>query len=121
MQPSLFEDTDPTPTPQAIKPETMARAADPDTSHSAARGVTESGTAATQRERVLTVVNTRPGLTSDEIAEELGVSRYLPARRLPELERQDLVLRGKARPSRVTGRPGITWWPAGTPAERLAA
>lgn len=93
----------------------MARATDPDTSHEAAAEVTASGVAHAQRAAVLEAVRRQPGGTSDELADAMGASRYTPARRLIELERAGLVARGGARPSKLTGRNGLTWWPATVP------
>jgi hypothetical protein len=109
-QATLFDE----PTAPAISPRAMARESDPDTSHEAAQHVTASGAAAHQRQRVLALVRAQPGLTSDELAVAAGMLRQVPARRLPELERLGLVRRGQVRPSRVTGRNGLTWWPIHT-------
>lgn len=95
---------------RAIPSHTMARTTDDATSHAAAEEVTASGIAADQRRRVLAAVVAQPGLTSDEIAQAAGMQRHQPARRLSELERLGLVRRGEARPSRVTGRAGLTWY-----------
>ena len=92
---------------------TRARATDPETSHAAAEEVRASGAALAQRAAVLAAVRSAPGLTSDELADEIGADRHMPARRLIELERGGLVRRGSARPSRLTNRAGLTWWPTG--------
>lgn len=91
----------------------MARATDPDTSHDAAREHVASGRNTAQRAAVLAAVRASPGLTSDELAAWMGISRFIPARRLPELERAGLLRRGPARLSRVGGRRGITWFAGG--------
>ena len=59
---------------------------------------------------MLAGVRGHPGLTSDELAEAVGMQRHQPARRLPELERMGLVRKGEARPSRLSGRRGVTWF-----------
>lgn len=88
----------------------MARHTDPESSHAAAREVTASGLAESQRQVCLSILKLSPhGLTSDEIAEIAEISRHIPARRLSELERRGLVIRGEQRASRVTGRLGVTW------------
>lgn len=89
----------------------MARRTDPATSHEAARAHVASGATVKQRTAVLAAVRAAPGLTSDELAAEMGVSRYLTARRCPELERLGLIQRGPARLSRIGRRIGITWFP----------
>ena len=107
---SLFDDAHDD--PPAVAAHTMARASDPSTSHAAAAEVTASGVAAAQRAKVLAVVVAQPGLCSDEIAQAAGLQRHASGRRCPELERLGLVRKGAARPSRITGRSCVTWWPA---------
>lgn len=88
----------------------MSRSTDPVTSHEAAEEHVTSGANATQRRIVLEILRLLDGSTSDELAEAMKISRYIPARRLPELERSNLVKRGEPRKSKVTGRRGVTWW-----------
>ncbi len=88
----------------------LARATDPVTSHEAAEEHVESGRNATQRAIVLEILGVLDGSTSGGLAAAMGVSRYLTARRLPELEEAGSVRRGEPRPSQVTGRRGVTWW-----------
>lgn len=90
--------------------EHMSRATDPDTSNQAAAEMIATGAAQQQRDRVFAVLMETDGLTSDEIAQRSGMQRHQPARRLPEMERLGLVVRGLKRASKVTGRDGITWW-----------
>jgi hypothetical protein len=113
-QPSLFPDPDdefPAPDFAAVEARTLARASDPASSHAAAAEVVASGAAAAQRARVLRALVAEPGLTSDEIAAATGMERHQPARRCPELETLGLIRRGEIRPSRLTGRGGVTWYP----------
>jgi hypothetical protein len=113
-QPSLFPDPDdefPAPDFAAVEARTLARASDPASSHAAAAEVVASGAAAAQRARVLACLRSTPGLCSDEIAAASGLQRHAAARRCPELERLQLVRRGPMRPSRLTGRMCLSWWP----------
>lgn len=89
----------------------IARRRDPETSKLAARRVTQSGERASQQQRILNLVNQRPGHTSAEIAHFLGMDRHIPARRLSELERQGLLRRGGKRDCQQTLNPSLTWWP----------
>jgi hypothetical protein len=66
----------------------------------------------TQKEEVLQRVRALPGLTSAEIARVMRVSRYIPGRRLPDLAREGLVVRGPVRECEAHGGPAVTWWPA---------
>lgn len=91
----------------------MARVSDPVTSHEAAKEHVDSGRNATQRAIVYEILQLLDGSTSDELASAMKVSRYIPARRLPELEDDGLVRRGDPRKSKITGRRGVTWWCAG--------
>lgn len=72
-------------------------------------------TIAAQQLAVLRLVRARPGMTSAElgqIADMLGGDgRFICARRLPELARMGLVVRGAARKCAVNGTKAITWWP----------
>lgn len=91
-----------------IPPHEMSRRTDPHTSHEAARKVTRSGKAATQRDLVLKAVS-HGAATSAEIAEDAGIDRYIAARRLPELRRLNMVINGLPRMCRVTGNKSQTW------------
>ena len=88
-----------------------ARRADPETSHAAAREVTESGAAAKQAKAVWWVLQTFGGpLTSAEVAAKHStLDRYQAARRLPELRAAGWVKNGEARTCSVTGRKALTW------------
>ena len=88
----------------------LSRATDPVTSKEAAEEHVESGRNETQRGVVLDILALMDGSTSDELAEAMKISRYIPARRLPELERDGKVRRGEPRKSTVTGRRSLTGW-----------
>ena len=81
-----------------------ARRTDPDSSHEAADRAERSGAIRKQIIQVLDLVKAFPGLTSKQLAVVGHIDRYIPARRLVELERMGLVFRGN--------RPGqIQWYP----------
>lgn len=88
-----------------------ARATDPGTSHEAARHVVNSGLQADQQAVALAAVRQVPGLTSNELASQTVLDRYMLARRLPELEEAGLVWRGPKKPCEISGRSACTWWP----------
>lgn len=91
-------------------PATLARSTDPESSQDAAEATTRSGRAAGQRRAVLAALCVEDGATSAELAERMNVSRYMPARRLPELERLGYVRRGEARICAAHGTKALTWW-----------
>jgi CRP-like cAMP-binding protein len=88
-----------------------ARNTDPATSHRAANRVEASRAAEAMRLRCFRVVCEQPGLTSAEVGSELGVDRYTPARRLPELRDDGLVRNGTVRSCNLVGSPCMTWYP----------
>lgn len=87
----------------------VARRTDPATSHAAAARVTADGSRAVQTAACLDAVRRWPGCTSAELAVRMGVSRYMPARRLPELRSAGKVANGVARECSVTRRAALTW------------
>lgn len=89
----------------------IARRTDPLTSHEAAADITESGVRGRQMADVLTAVKRYPGRTSAELGSVSRFDRWVAARRLPELEKKGLVVRGEARKCRITSKRSITWWP----------
>lgn len=89
-----------------------ARATDPESSHLAAEGVTANGQRGAQQQAVLAAVRRWPGLTSAELAQRMGVSRYVPGRRLSELETAQKVRKGEIRRCAIGNRSAVTWWPA---------
>jgi len=88
-----------------------SRATDPATSAAAGRAIETSGAASNQRTLCLAAVMREPGRTSAELAAELGVDRYTPSRRLPELRQSGKVRNGAARVCNVTGNRSLTWYP----------
>ena len=90
-------------------PAFMARRTDPITSVQAARHMIESGKLTDQQRKALDLVKRFPNCTSDELATKGGLDRYQIARRLPELQRKGLIIRGSERRSTVGGRFGTTW------------
>ena len=92
----------------------VARYADPETSHRAAREVSQDGSRARQQNLCLGAVKRWPGLSSAELAERMGCSRFMPARRLPECRAAALLENGPARKCAVTRRLALTWWIRGT-------
>ena len=92
--------------------------ADPLTSYIAAEKLAKSGKWAKQKQEVYdalkeaTKAYTR-GATSAEVGTFMeGInSRFVAARRLPELEKDGLVVRSDSRQCCVTGNPSGTWKP----------
>lgn len=91
----------------------IARDSDPESSHEAAREITQSGARMRQLEIVLNAVRERPGCTSLELSTRIRLDRYAVARRLPELESAGLIRRGEIRLCSVGERKGITWYAEG--------
>lgn len=91
-------------------PPPLFRRDDPATSREAAEHMARSGRIKAAQADTLNHVRRHPGLTATELAHRVGLfdPRVLN-RRLPELERLGLVVRGEARPCRVTGRRAATW------------
>lgn len=89
-----------------------ARNDDPSSSHEAAEHVVSSGLQAQQHSLAASAVHKHPGLTSLELARATGLDRFMLARRLPELQRNGLIVRGMVRKcSASNGRSGVTWFP----------
>ena len=87
----------------------LARRSDPSTSHAAARRVEASGQLVRQKDRVLAALRTRPDVTSAELADLMGTDRYMPARRLADLERDGLAEKTGQRICRAHGGAAVTW------------
>lgn len=87
-----------------------ARRTDPSSSHEAAANITSI--LGHQQAQAVAAVRAFPGRTSNELADECGQDRYALARRLPECAKEGRVVRGIIRRDRITGRSGVTWWPA---------
>lgn len=90
----------------------IARRNDPSTSHEAAEHITKTGARASQQRAVLALVEQWPGHTSAELAAKSTLDRWTVARRLPELRAVYFVKNGDARTCNITGRSGLTWYPA---------
>jgi predicted HTH transcriptional regulator len=87
-----------------------ARNSDPSSSHDAAAHVAKKGVARRQCETVLAALKVRPGRTSNELANEAGLDRYVVARRLPELKKRGRVQQIiHKRRDRITNRWATTW------------
>ena len=92
----------------------LARASDPTTSKEAAWFIVER-LGELQSHAVL-VVTKYPGRTLRELAEldpRCGKDTRLVGRRLNEVEKMGLVVRGPVRKCGVSGRPAATWFPNG--------
>ena len=86
---------------------------DPATSRQAEAAITNSGSRQTQAEHVLELVRQVSGLTSAELAAySVTLDRWQVARRLPDLEANNLIRKGKARRCTCTGKSSVTWWRA---------
>jgi DNA-binding MarR family transcriptional regulator len=91
-----------------------ARRTDPSSSHDAASAVARSGIAKAQCSSVLAALRRYKHRTSNELAHDSGIDRYIVARRLPELRKRNLVnCSGEAqkRKDHYSGRDAMTWWP----------
>jgi hypothetical protein len=88
----------------------LTRRTDPATSFQAAEKVLHSGVFKGQKKAVFEAVKQRQGCTSAELARRMGVSRYVTARRLPDLERVGAVRKGPTSLCKVTNSPCVTWW-----------
>lgn len=94
------------------RPRARARRTDPASARASADLVESRGIAPAQRGQVLSLVQRYPGKTSAELAARVqGMDRWQVARRLPELDRAGVIMRGEQRICRVCQRRGITWWP----------
>ena len=98
----------------------IAAAADPRTSHQAARQLERSGELGKRLRATLIALGEWVGAppTSHELAGRDERRRYEYGRRLPDLRERGLVENGAARPCAVTGRQAVTW--VVTPAGRAA-
>lgn len=94
---------------QAALRSPVAASADPETSHLAAKEITESGTREIQLHKVLELVRKYPLCTSMELSVRGKMDRYVTARRLPELAAGHLVSRRTARTCTVSGKKAVTW------------
>lgn len=88
----------------------LSRRSDPVTSFQAAEKLRRSGRLKGQRKVVLRDLSQNDGSTSAEISARVGDDRYLASRRMCELERAGLVVRGRPRVCRSCGSVCLTWW-----------
>ncbi len=94
----------------------LARSTDPFTSVLAAESIEASGNRRRQKALVYVALCEflkahGRGATSAELASFRNWSRYMPARRLPDLESDGLVRRGDARRCEARGTTAIEWQP----------
>jgi len=92
---------------------TKARTSDPSTSSEAAQDLVASGKLNDQCRAVLAALKESPMSTSAELGSRLPCgdkSRYVAARRLPDLEKLGMVRRGPARKCFVNGTNAVVWW-----------
>ena len=88
----------------------LSRSSDPPTSRLADEEFTRSGRRANQKRELLAWLRSQSrALTSAEIARDSGLDRHSVARRLPDLERDDLVVRCPVRQCMALGSLAITW------------
>lgn len=85
----------------------VARRTDPDTSHEAAASVSES--AGAQREAIYAWLKRNGPATADAIDEAMGLRLTSAGRRLPELERMNLVDMLDESATTRTGRRAHKW------------
>lgn len=91
----------------------LARRTDPETSTTAAVALVNSGRLRGQMGDCYDLVCKYPGRTSAELAalSEFGIqSRFILARRLPDLQRAGLVRKGGKRICRQHGTEAVTWF-----------
>ncbi len=90
--------------------EPLTKRADPVTSYRAAESLHRSGKLAGQKKLVLEALRKKEGATSAELADFMRISRYITARRLPDLERAGMIKKGKSRTCLVTKSQCVTWF-----------
>jgi predicted transcriptional regulator len=88
----------------------LSRQTDPGTSRLAAKELAASGIYGRQKRMVYEGLKRNNGTTSAELAQRIGVDRYVTARRLPDLEREGIVRKGPARLCEITNSLCVTWW-----------
>ena len=103
IQTSLFDDP-----PKATA---RARRDDPETSHIAAAEVEINGTASAHRNVIVEYLRINPGQTNAEIAEGSGLQYCQIHKRMSELERMNLVIRGQHKKCPIHQRLMIAWYP----------
>ena len=103
IQTSLFDDP-----PKATA---RARRDDPETSHIAAEQIEAAGTASAHRDIIASYLRSNPGKTNAEIAEGSGLDYARVHKRMSELERMNLVIRGQQKKCPIHQRQMLTWYP----------
>ncbi len=98
-QRDLFGDTEPP----------RARPSHPDTSHEAARAITQDGTVGRNQNRTLDALRRHPGMTTNELEDIDGVRGGTYRKRMSELETMGLAFRVAKRPCRITHRNAYAW------------
>jgi len=86
-----------------------SRNTDPISSHIAEEKITRSGVRGKQAMRVYGVLLEHNGSTSKELSQYLGGDRYMASRRLPDLEKAGMVVRGEMRTCTVCNQKCVTW------------
>lgn len=86
-----------------------SRGSDPITSYLAEQHVNKSGLRSRQQRQAAAAVKCYPGRTSLELSEITGLSRFLLARRLGEVEIAGAVRRGKPRRCAISHMVSIVW------------
>jgi hypothetical protein len=84
------------------------RNTDPPTSAMAGREAEANGSARHHRAMCFEAVVQTPGLTAREIEDRLGIKAH---KRLPELRRAGMVVNGRERHCKISGRLAMTWHP----------
>jgi predicted HTH transcriptional regulator len=88
----------------------VSRINDPASSHEAEVEVNRSGVRRAHQEIILSTVRRHPGRTSKELTEFCNLDRYQIARRLADLEKVDLVAKGRMRVCTMGNRSAVTWY-----------
>ena len=88
----------------------IARTNNPETSHLAAKEITESRGRQTLMRLALHYVRDNPGQTAGQIGDALGLHRSVIAKRLSDLKNAELIVQGPA--VRTHGKAQVTWYPA---------
>lgn len=107
----LFDDEQPTADPSGYGLR-LARHDDPATSQQAARDTRTQSAAAHQCDIIDRAIANHPGLCTADLAKHCELDRFTIAKRVSVLEKQGRARRGRVVVSKVTGRPGESWWPA---------
>tara|TARA_R110002049_G_scaffold2743_1_gene20911 strand:- start:10816 stop:11121 length:306 start_codon:yes stop_codon:yes gene_type:complete len=88
-----------------------SRNTDPNTSFEAAKKILTSGAHHSQSQKTLALVKRYPGLTSAELAFKTDeLTRAQIARRLPDLEKQNLIKKGDVRMCAVCKLNSVIWF-----------